>query len=233
MLSEIEEFLCFLKDTDEKEIVFFEEWLQKKDNSTYTSSDNKVNHNAENNQRNQLIALYKETMRCHMCSLVNTRNKMIFGAGKHNSKLMIIGDIPEIEDEKTGYPFQGESGQLLDNMLKAIQLDRKNLFIANVLKCCTPQNREPQSDEIIACLPYINKQIDIIKPELFFCLGHSTAKFLLQTNSAMEDLRQKIIPFHGGKMIISHHPRSLIKNPLLKREAWDDLKLLKKLIDTE
>ncbi|HMA65620.1 MAG: uracil-DNA glycosylase [Fibrobacterota bacterium] len=180
-------------------------------------------------KRAALRVLYYEG--CTKCALANTRKTYVFGEGRANGPVMVIGEAPGADEDDQGLPFVGAAGQLLNTMLAAIGLDRKkNVFIANVLKCRPPENRNPESSEIITCLPIVKKQIDIIKPKAILLLGRIAAHSLLSTTDSIAAMRGKTHLYNNIPSMVIYHPAALLRNPEYKRPAWEDLQKFQKLL---
>jgi len=168
---------------------------------------------------------------CKECELGNSRKNFVFGKGNHKAEIMIIGEAPGADEDDQGEPFVGRAGQLLTKMLEAIELQRDDVFIANILKCRPPNNRRPSADEIRECEPYLQKQIEIIKPKLILVLGLTAVSSLLKKDYKMSEIRGTVMDYRGIKLLISYHPAALLRNPAWKKPAWEDLQLLKKMYD--
>jgi len=168
---------------------------------------------------------------CTKCGLYSTRKNIVFGSGSDKEKLVIIGEAPGADEDESGEPFVGRAGQLLTKMLSAIGIERENVFICNVLKCRPPNNRDPLPDEIAKCSGYLDKQLEFLKPKYILALGRIAAVRLLNKESTMKDLREKIHSYKGIPVIVTYHPSALLRNPNWKYPAWDDLKKLKELLD--
>ena len=162
---------------------------------------------------------------CQACKLCEGRTKTVFGVGDERADWLIVGEAPGEHEDLQGEPFVGQAGKLLDNMLKALGLDRQHkVFIANVLKCRPPGNRTPSEDELMACRPYLLKQIEMIKPRLIVALGGSAAKTLLQqTDVKVGELRGQIFDAQGIPLVVTYHPSYLLRSPMEKAKAWEDL----------
>lgn len=172
--------------------------------------------------------LQQQVAACTRCSLHRTRTQTVFGVGNRTAEWLVIGEAPGAEEDKRGEPFVGRAGQLLDNMLAAIGLDRaKNVYIANILKCRPPNNRDPQADEVAQCEPYLQQQIALLKPKLILAVGRIAAQNLLKTDTPLARLRGRV--HHYGEaqtpLIITYHPAYLLRTPADKRKAWEDLQL--------
>lgn len=165
---------------------------------------------------------------CTKCHLANTRTNFVFGTGNPQAKLMLIGEAPGREEDLQGKPFVGAAGRLLDKMLVAIQFQREDVFIANILKCRPPENRDPRPDEIEICKPYLMEQIRLISPKIILALGRISAQALLETKSALGQLRGKFHDFNGIKLMVTYHPAALLRYQQYKRPTWEDLQLLQK-----
>ena len=180
-------------------------------------------------KRSRLIDLFNETKKCQQCELAKKRNKFVFGSGSPEAQIMLISEAPGFNEDQQGKPFVGEAGKLLDKILAAIQLSRKDIFITNVLKCHPPGNRDPQPDEISACEPILKRQIEIIKPRFILILGRIAAHFLLNTTQPLGQLRGKIFEIFNAKAVVTYHPAALLRNQNLKRGAWEDVQLFQKM----
>lgn len=161
---------------------------------------------------------------CQACSLAQTCTQTVFGVGDENAEWLFVGEAPGAEEDKRGEPFVGQAGQLLDNMLAAIQLKRdKNVYIANVLKCRPPQNRDPHGEEVVKCDPFLKRQVELIKPRLIVALGKFAAQSLLESDASIAALRGKLHHYNGVPVIVTYHPAYLLRNMPDKAKAWEDL----------
>lgn len=186
---------------------------------------------AHDSVRDALAALYHSTKDCHECGLGNRRTKFVFGSGSPHAKLMIVGEAPGRDEDLQGLPFVGAAGELLTKMLAAIKLDRKkHVFIANVLKCRPPDNRNPESSEILACGRILYGQIDIIKPKVILLLGRIAAHALLKTTASIGALRAETHSVNGIPAYVTYHPASLLRNQAYKRPAWEDMQKLQTVL---
>ena len=163
---------------------------------------------------------------CTHCDLCKTRTQAVFGVGNQKAEWLIVGEAPGAEEDRQGEPFVGRAGQLLNAMLLAIGLPRETVFIANVLKCRPPGNRDPKPEEIARCLPYLSAQIDLLKPKIILVVGRIAAQALLATDAPLARLRGKLHNFGpaGTPLVITYHPAYLLRTPADKRKAWEDLK---------
>jgi uracil-DNA glycosylase family 4 len=175
------------------------------------------------NELGKLNSFYQEIKGCMKCPLGATRTNFVFGVGNAEADLMLIGEAPGRDEDLKGIPFVGRAGQLLTLMLQSINLKREEVFIANVLKCRPPNNRDPQPDEIEKCEPYLLKQIEMISPKLIVALGRFASSSLLRTKSALGTLREEVHNYNNVPLLVTYHPAALLRNPQLKRLAWEDL----------
>lgn len=168
---------------------------------------------------------------CRKCGLAAGRSRLVFGAGNPGARLMIVGEAPGEEEDKRGEPFVGEAGRLLDSILAAIGFDREEVYIANVLKCRPPHNRDPLPEETALCLPHLEGQIDRIRPRLILALGRFAAQSLLSCADPLSRLRGAVHERAGVPVIVTYHPAALLRNPEWKRPTWEDVQRLRKLYD--
>jgi uracil-DNA glycosylase family 4 len=172
-------------------------------------------------------ALAAEVRACRRCPLHATRTQGVLGVGPLRAEWMVIGEAPGAEEDRRGEPFVGAAGQLLDKMLAAIDLDRRtNVYIANVLKSRPPNNRDPKPEEVAACLPYLERQIALLRPRIMLAVGRIAAQNLLQTETSLGRLRGQVHRFGelNTPLVVTYHPSYLLRTPADKRKAWEDLK---------
>ena len=168
---------------------------------------------------------------CSRCKLhALGRQQVVFGVGNPNADLMFVGEAPGGDEDIQGIPFVGRAGQLLTKMIEAINLRREDVYIANVIKCRPPGNRNPEPDEIEQCEPFLFQQIEAIKPKVIVALGAFAAKTLLRSEESISRLRGHVYDFHGAKLIPTFHPSFLLRSPDRKRDAWEDLKKARALL---
>lgn len=168
---------------------------------------------------------------CSRCKLHRLgRKQVVFGVGNPNADLMFVGEAPGADEDVQGIPFVGRAGQLLTKMIAAIDLSRDDVYIANVIKCRPPENRNPEPDEVETCEPFLFQQIDAIRPKVIVALGKFAAQTLLRTQDPISRLRGRVYDFRDAKLIPSFHPAYLLRNPSAKRDAWDDLKKVRDLL---
>ncbi len=162
---------------------------------------------------------------CTRCALHSGRNKLVFGDGDPNARLLFVGEGPGADEDAQGLPFVGKAGQLLNNMIAAMGLKREEVYIANVVKCRPPANRTPEPEEAHTCSPFLFKQIDVIRPEVLVALGATAATYLLGARQPLAGLRGRVHSFRGTKLIVTYHPAFLLRDPRQKKEAWADLQI--------
>jgi len=168
---------------------------------------------------------------CTRCKLHQLgRQQIVFGVGNPEADLMFVGEAPGADEDIQGVPFVGRAGQLLTKIIEAIGLKREDVYIANVIKCRPPQNRNPEPDEVETCEPFLFRQIDIIKPKVIVALGKFGAQTLLRTLEPISRLRGRVFEYRGAKLIPTFHPAYLLRNPSSKREVWEDMKLVRRLL---
>ena len=167
---------------------------------------------------------------CTRCSLHQTRTQTVFGVGDPNADWMFIGEAPGAEEDRRGEPFVGRSGRLLDQMLAAIGQSRDSVFIANIIKCRPPNNRDPKPEEASACRDYLERQIAIVKPRIIIAVGKIAAQNLLGTDSPVGRMRGKRHSFGNVPLVVTYHPAYLLRSPSQKRKSWDDLCLARNIV---
>jgi len=167
---------------------------------------------------------------CKRCKLHRTRRTIVFGEGNEKATLMFIGEGPGFDEDVQGRPFVGRAGQLLTKIIQSINLPREEVYIANIIKCRPPQNRNPEPDEIQSCSPFLMKQILAIRPKIICALGTFSAQTLLKTDTKITALRGKLFDLEGIKVIPTYHPAFLLRNPDKKREVWEDMKKIAELL---
>ena len=169
---------------------------------------------------------------CTLCGLHRGRTQTVFGVGSHDADLLIIGEAPGAEEDRRGEPFVGRAGQLLNAMLGAIQLTREEVYIANILKCRPPNNRDPKPEEAATCTPYLERQMELLQPRVILALGRIAAQWLLQSDSPIGRLRGREFSFgeQGTPLVVSYHPAYLLRSPLAKAKAWEDLLLVRQIL---
>jgi DNA polymerase len=175
------------------------------------------------------IELKQAVPACTACSLHKGRKQTVFGVGDENADWMLIGEAPGAEEDRLGEPFVGQAGKLLDNMLAAIGLKRgENVYIANVLKCRPPGNRNPEPEEVEKCTPFLKQQIALIRPKLIIAMGRFAAQTLLSSDATIASMRGRVYRYEGVPLIVTYHPAYLLRNLPDKSKAWADLVFAKK-----
>jgi uracil-DNA glycosylase len=169
---------------------------------------------------------------CTKCGLHKTRTQTVFGVGRRDAELFVIGEAPGADEDRQGEPFVGRAGQLLNAMLRAIGLPRGEVYIANILKCRPPSNRDPQPDESGSCTPYLTQQIELVRPRALLAVGRVSAQWLLQTDTPIGRLRGRVFNYGdaGTPLVVTYHPAYLLRSPLSKAAAWKDLCTVRDLL---
>jgi len=162
---------------------------------------------------------------CTRCALHKGRNKLVFADGSPDARLMFVGEGPGADEDAQGLPFVGRAGQLLNNMITAMGLKREEVYIANVVKCRPPGNRTPEPEEANTCVPFLFRQIDVVRPEVIVALGATAATYLLGQRQPLAGLRGRVHSFRNSKLIVTYHPAFLLRDPRQKKEAWADLQI--------
>ncbi|MDX1514420.1 MAG: uracil-DNA glycosylase [Gammaproteobacteria bacterium] len=180
----------------------------------------------------ELEALRLEVAQCTRCALHQTRTQTVFGVGAHDARLMIIGEAPGADEDRQGEPFVGRAGRLLNSMLGAIGLEREAVYIANIVKCRPPRNRDPRPEETASCGGYLKRQIELVRPRVILAVGRVAAQNLLGTATAIGRLRgqQHRHPQSGVPLVVTYHPAYLLRSPAEKRKSWEDLKRVRRLL---
>ncbi|MBN2369739.1 MAG: uracil-DNA glycosylase [Vicinamibacteria bacterium] len=177
-----------------------------------------------------LRALRDEVEDCRRCRLAEGRKHPVFGQGNPAARLLFVGEAPGGEEDRQGLPFVGAAGQLLTRIIEAIDMKRSEVFIANIIKCRPPQNRTPQPDEILQCQEYLERQIEILAPEVIVALGKVAAQWLLRTAEPITRIRGKLGEYRGIPVMPTFHPAYLLRNPNGKRDVWKDMKEVRALL---
>jgi len=162
---------------------------------------------------------------CTRCPLAAGRNKLVFGDGDPNARLMFVGEGPGADEDASGVPFVGRGGQLLNNMIQAMGLKREQVYIANVVKCRPPANRTPEPDEANTCSPFLFRQIDVVRPQVIVALGQTAVTYLTGEKRSLAAWRGTVHPLRGTKLIVTYHPAFLLRDPNQKKHAWADLQI--------
>ncbi len=180
-----------------------------------------------------LAALEAQVRQCRRCSLHATRTQTVFGVGDANAEWMFVGEAPGAEEDRQGVPFVGRAGQLFSAMLAAIGLERDGVYIANVLKCRPPDNRDPMGEEVVQCEPYLHRQVELVAPRIIVALGRFGAQSLLKTTRPIGKLRGACFSYRDTNipLVVTYHPAYLLRSPLEKRKAWDDLLMARRILE--
>jgi uracil-DNA glycosylase len=178
----------------------------------------------------ELAALAAVAAGCTRCRLAEGRNKVVFGAGHPNAELMLIGEGPGAEEDRQGLPFVGAAGELLTKIIQAIEMTREEIYIANVVKCRPPGNRDPQPDEVTACRGFLEKQIALVRPRAIVALGRVAAQTLLGTDAPIGRMRGQWYKVQGIPAMVTYHPAALLRNQALKRPTWEDMQQVRDLL---
>jgi len=168
---------------------------------------------------------------CTRCRLAEGRRRLVFGEGDPRAPVMFIGEGPGAEEDRTGRPFVGPAGKLLDAMIFALGFERREVFIANVVKCRPPGNRDPEADEVGACAPFLDRQIELIRPRVIVALGRPAARRLTGSTKPMRAMRGNWTSYLGIPLLATFHPAYLLRSPTEKRAAWEDLKTIRRKLD--
>ena len=181
------------------------------------------------NKKEQLTKICQEMANCRLCQLAKTRHNLVFGDGNSHAQIVFVGEAPGADEDEQGLPFVGRAGQLLtDIIVKGMKLERKDVYICNILKCRPPGNRNPLPDEISKCEPFLKKQLQIISPKIICALGTFAAQTLLKTDIPISALRGRFHSYEGIKLMPTYHPAYLLRNPSAKKPVWEDVQMIMK-----
>lgn len=178
-----------------------------------------------------LRAIREDLGDCQRCRLAGGRKSIVFGQGSPQARLMFVGEAPGADEDEQGLAFVGRAGQLLTRIIQAIGLEREDVWIGNILKCRPPGNRNPETDEILTCQPFLERQIDAIRPKVIVGLGKFAGQWLLKTAEPITRLRGRFGDYKGIAVMPTYHPAFLLRNPAAKKEVWEDMKLVRSLLD--
>jgi uracil-DNA glycosylase len=223
VVDEIRDYLVFLKnlgvngfDPSEKAFAILKEWEHPFPDATQ-----------------DLSGIRSGMGNCRRCKLHGARKNIVFGAGNKDAELVFIGEGPGGDEDETGEPFVGPAGKLLTKIIESMGLARDRVYICNIVKCRPPHNRNPEPDEIVACLPFLKQQIKAINPKFICALGIVAAGTLLKTDLPISRLRGRFYDFNGIRVLPTYHPSYLLRNSEKKRDVWEDMKLLMKAMGIE
>lgn len=178
-----------------------------------------------------LELLREEALGCVKCRLSESRTQVVFGRGSATAELVIVGEAPGGEEDRTGLPFVGRAGKLLDLLLLSVGFDRESVYICNVLKCRPPNNRDPQADEVATCAPYLHGQLDAIQPRVLLAVGRFAAQMLTGSEAGIGQLRGRVHEYRGTPVVATYHPAYLLRSPEATRRTWQDLQLMRQVMD--
>jgi len=178
-----------------------------------------------------LDAVATAVRECRLCGLSSGRTNAVPGEGNPRAGLMCVGEGPGATEDELGRPFVGQAGKLLDQILGAIDCPRESVFIANIVKCRPPQNRKPLPDEAAACLPYLHRQIALVRPKVLLALGGTAAEWLLGVRKSLGELRNQVHRYGEIPLVVTYHPAALLRNPNWKKPTWDDVRIARQLLD--
>jgi uracil-DNA glycosylase family 4 len=178
-----------------------------------------------------LTALGAEASGCTRCRLAGGRTHVVFGRGSEAAELVVVGEAPGQEEDRTGLPFVGPAGKLLDLLLLSVGLDRDSVYICNVLKCRPPKNRDPLPDEVATCAPYLHGQLDAIQPKVLLAVGRFAAQWLTSSDAGIGRLRGRVHEYRGIPVVATYHPAYLLRSPEATRRTWQDLQLMRQVMD--
>jgi uracil-DNA glycosylase family 4 len=167
----------------------------------------------------------------HCCGLCPNRTNAVPGEGSSVAELFLVGEGPGATEDAQGRPFVGQAGNLLNGILEAIEVPRDSVYITNIVKCRPPQNRKPLPDEIAACIPYLHRQLEIIRPKVILALGSTAAEAMLGVRKSLAELRGKVHTYNGIPLVVTYHPAALLRNPNWKKPTWDDVRIARQLLD--
>ena len=209
---------------------YFKQHIELFGDEIYTSfHSNCIKASNHYGSTNETLNSYKSSIEnCEKCNLSLNRNKFVFGSGDPNADLLLVGEGPGEDEDSQGEPFVGKAGRLLDKILKAIGYIRgDNIFIANIVKCKTPENRAPLPSEIEQCTPFLVNQINLIKPKLIVALGKLAGQTLLKEKLLIREMRKKTYHYNSIPLRITYHPAALLRNPSLKKDVWQDFQYIR------
>jgi DNA polymerase len=180
---------------------------------------------ADASSKDELLKLREKILKCKLCAeLARTRNKVVFGAGNIQAKLVFVGEAPGADEDQQGLPFVGRAGKLLTKIIEAMGFTRDQVFICNVLKCRPPNNRPPAPGEVAHCRPFLKRQLELIRPKVIVALGNHAVKALLQTEKGISELRGTFQEYEGIPVMCTYHPAYLLRSPGEKKKVWEDMK---------
>ena len=229
--EKIPELISYLKSLQRKGITSI--YLEDKDLPTGGETQEMTQKQATTSTAEQQLAEIEARVKvCEDCGLHKGRTHSVFGTGSATTAVMFIGEGPGRDEDLQGKPFVGRSGQLLTKIINAIDLERDDVYITNIVKCRPPDNRDPEEPEVRCCEKYLIEQINLIKPRVICALGRIAAHWLLDTKASLGSLRAGENSYRGTPVLVTYHPAALLRNPGLKKDAWEDFKKLRSMIRT-
>jgi uracil-DNA glycosylase len=232
LLTNVSDCLRFLReagisgfDCSDKSLRILETWGKPAENT----DRNEFHENAASESLEKILS---DLSGCRGCRLCQTRKNIVFGSGNPGARLVFVGEGPGYDEDMAGKPFVGKAGQLLTKIIEAMHMTRNQVYICNIVKCRPPENRNPEPDEIAACLPWLKRQIQAIQPDFICALGTVAARALLQTQAPISGLRGRFFTFGEIQVLPTYHPAYLLRNPEKKREVWNDMQALMKTMGT-
>lgn len=231
ILEQLEQYLQFMKDSGVQYLPLAE---AEPSTDLATADENAISKKEGLSDINPVSALddmRREFKDCTRCDLKSSRSAIVFGSGNADADLLFIGIAPSRDEEINGEPFIGAAGDLLTKIIEAIKLRRDDVYLSNLIKCCTPDGRNPTSEETSACKTILDRQILAIKPLVICTLGDIAAQALLDTGEPLSALRGRFHDYKGLPLMPTYHPSYILKNPNVKRDVWDDMKQIKKMLD--
>jgi uracil-DNA glycosylase family 4 len=178
-----------------------------------------------------LDAVAERIRTTYCCGLCPGRTNAVPGEGNPSAQMVLVGEGPGATEDATGRPFVGQAGKLLDGILEAIEVPRDSVYITNIVKCRPPQNRKPLPDEIAACIPYLHRQLELIRPKVILAMGGTAGEAMLGVRKGLGELRGKVHTYNGIPLIVTYHPAALLRNPNWKKPTWDDVRIARQLLD--
>lgn len=186
---------------------------------------------AVQDQAGELEAFRQQICECTRCPLGQTRQRFVFGDGDPGAGILFVGEGPGEEEDRQGLPFVGAAGQLLTKIIEAMKMQRSQVYICNAVKCRPPENRTPTAEELATCAPYLERQIEIIRPRIICALGRTAAQALLRVNAPLNTLRGRLHQYRGIPVVVTYHPAALLRHAEWKRQTWEDVKWLRREYD--
>ena len=235
-LSNLIEDINYFVSGNKESFVFISSISDFFNNIPSVTRDNIMSSNLNNEtvypDKREALEFLREVKvdKCIKCALSKTRKNIVFGEGNPESRLMFIGEAPGAEEDNTGRPFVGRAGQLLTKIIESINLKREEVYIANIIKCRPPENRNPMENEIASCAPFLKEQIAVIRPEIICTLGKFSTEFIIgEGKGSISSVRGKTYNYDGITVIPTYHPSYLLRNPSAKKETWEDMKKIREL----